>query len=132
MRDGMFRSFDPAISDPSWVEISSIPCSSPVSPWPGPERPSVPASRWVVVPVETSVDVLQAVNQVDGPVQTQADQDQDQDQIQARTLKPKGIAESARRYFDDACGEEGLVLTAGPAERATRLTAAAITAAAEG
>jgi len=127
MRDGMFRSFDPAISDPSWVAIPSIPCSSPVSPWPGPDRPSSVASRWVVVSVVTSVDVVQAVNQVDGPVQTQADRDQDQ--TQARTLKSKGSAEPAREYFDDACGEEGSVLAASPAERTARLTAAATAAA---
>jgi len=130
MRDGMFRSFDPSISDPSWVAIPSIPCSSPVSPWPGPDRPSSVASRWVVVPVVRSVDVVEAVNQVDGPDQTQADQDQDQ--TQARTLKPKGSAELARKSSPDKRAEEGSVLAVCLTERTAKMTAAAITAAAEG
>jgi hypothetical protein len=130
MRDGMFRSFDPAISDPSWVAIPSFPCSSPVSPWPGPDRPSSVASRWVVVPVVTSVDVVEAVNQIDDLDQSQADQDQDQ--TQARTLKLKGSAKTARKSLPDMRAEEGSVLASCLTERTTTMTAAARTAAAEG
>jgi hypothetical protein len=128
MRDGMFRSFDPSIL-PSWVAISSFPCSSPVRPWPSLDRPGSVPSRWVV-PVVTSVDVVGPVNQVDDSVPTSADQDQDQ--TQARSLKPKGSAKTARKPLPGKRTGTGSVLARCRMERTIRLTAAARTAAAIG
>jgi hypothetical protein len=131
MRDGMFRSSYPSILDASWVSIPpSIPCSSPVSPWPGLDRPSSVLSHRVVVPVVRSVDVVGAVNPVDDLDPTLADQDQDQ--LQARSLKPKGSAKAARKPYSGKRSGCGGVLGRCQTERMTESAAAAIFATAEG
>jgi hypothetical protein len=135
MRDGMFRSSYPSILDPSWVSIPpSIPCSSPVTPWPGLDRSSFEVSHRVVVPVVRSVDVVGvgAVNQVDGFDQTARDQDQDQSQSQAQTLKPKGTARTDRKPLSGKRSGTGSDLANCLTERTTESAAAAINAAAAG
>jgi len=132
MRDGMFRSSYPSILNASWVSIPpTIPCSSPVTPWPGQDRPSFVVSHRVVVPVIRSVDVVgSSINQVDGFDQTS--RDQDQDQSQALSLKPKGSAKADRKPFSGKRTESGSVLGKCLTERTTESAAAAINAAAAG
>jgi hypothetical protein len=130
MRDGMFRSSYPSILDPSWVSIPpTIPCSSPVSPWPGQDRSSFVVSHRVVVPVVRSVDVVgSSITQADGFDQTS----RDQDQSQAQTLKSKGSAKADRKPFSGKRTESGSVLGKCLTERTTESAAAAINAAAAG